>query len=297
MKDLKKGALISFKQNFTSWLFIIPSIILFSFFIWHPLLSGIRYSFFKMNGFKMIEFVGFDNYINVLSSSDFYNALNNTFSYAFWSIIIGYFAPIIIAIFLNELVHFKGVFRLGVYFPNIVPGLAAYLMWKMLMAPGEGGVFNTIIGWFGLGPFMWIQDPRYSIPLIIMTMTWKAFGGAVLIYMASLQSVDQNLYEAVAIDGGGIWTKIRHITIPKIMPLAKMMLILQFINVFKVMQEPLIMTDGGPLNSSMSLLLLTYKYAFKYNKIDMAATVGSLVGILLFVISFIYMKVTKNKEA
>lgn len=275
---------------------MIPSIVLFVFYIWHPLISGIRYSFFKMSGFKIVEFVGFDNYIKVLTNEDFHIAVKNTFSYAFWSIIIGYFLPIIIAIFLNEVIHFKGLFRLGIYFPNIVPGLAAFLMWKMLMSPAEGGVFNTILGWFGQEPSMWIQDPRYSIPLIIVTMTWKSFGGAVLIYMASLQGINQHLYEAASIDGGGILVKIRHITIPHLLPLAKMLLLLQFISVFKVLQEPLILTDGGPLKSSLSLLLLTYKYAFKYSKIDMAATVGSLVGVMLLIISIVYTKLTKSKE-
>ncbi|MBC7958475.1 MAG: sugar ABC transporter permease [Vallitaleaceae bacterium] len=287
---------IKFIKNLTSWLFMIPSILLFTFYVWYPLLAGIRYSFFKMVGFKIVKFVGLDNYIHLVSNKDFIIAFKNTFTYAFWSIVLGYLVPIVIAIFLNELIHFKGLFRLGIYFPNIVPAVATYMMWNILMSPSEGGVFNTIIISMGFEPSNWLQDPKYSIPMIIVTMTWRAFGGTVLIYMASLQTISQDLYEAASVDGAGIWIKIRHITLPSILPLAKMLLLLQFIAVFQVMQEPLIMTDGGPLKSSTSLLLLNYFEAFRYNRIDKAATIGGLVSIMLFVISFIYLRITKSSE-
>lgn len=286
-----------YKKDIIGWFIMLPCLLLFTFFIWHPLLSGIQLSFCKVQGFQIVGFAGFDNYVTILSQSEFIIALKNTMKYTLWSLVIGFFVPIVIAIFVNEVVHCKGLFRLGIYFPSMVPGIVAFMMWGIMMQPGTGGLFNSILAHISIEPLQWLQDTRLSIPLIIVTMTWKFAGGTVLIYMASLQDIPQELYEAASVDGASIFSKIKNITLPSIMPLVKMMLILQIISVFQVLQEPLVMTNGGPVNSSLSLLLLNYFYAFRDFKIELAATVGVIVSVILMLITLIYFKVSKTNKA
>ena len=251
------------RNNLSGWLVMLPAIILFAFFVWEPLLESIRLSFYSAQGMRTVEFVGFKNYIDVFHHPDFLPAVRNTCLYAIWSLIIGFFIPIIMAILINEMIYAKGLFRVGTYFPNVVPGLATVLMWGFILKPGKTGVLNIILGHFGMEPSIWLSDPKLTIPLIVLTMTWKGAGATALIYLAALQGINRELYEAAIIDGAGIWSRIVNITIPGLRKLIRTLLILQVISVFQILYEPLVMTNGGPNNASISIMQLVFKYAFE----------------------------------
>ena len=154
-----------------------------------------------------------------------------------------------------------------------------------------------ILAKFDIGPFKWLQDARMTIPLITATMTWGAFGSTTLIYLANLQSVDTSLYEAAELDGSGFFGKIRYVTLPHVSGLLKMMLIMQIMNVFKVFQQPLAMTGGGPANESISVMMTAYNYAFAYMEVGRSTAVGMVTAVILCVFSVIYFKLTGKKEA
>lgn len=217
-------------------------------------------------------------------------------SYVFWSLLLGYLAPILLAIVANEVVHFKGLIRTGLYFPNMVPLIAALLLWDFMMEPGEGGLFNAFLGIFGAKPFGWLQEPAWTKPLLIIMATWKNAGATALIYMASLQGISPELYEAASLDGAGIWQKLKYITIPGIFNMARLMLIMQIIFVFQILYEPLTTTGGGPVNESLSLMLLNYSYAFYDYRIGTAAASGVFVSGILVILSIIYFKMSKENE-
>lgn len=312
---MKKKAAI--KRNLISWLIMTPTIILFAFYVWVPLVESIVLSVCDTDGLRIHGFVGLQNYRSVLKLADFMPALQNTFVYIFWSLIIGFVVPIILAIFISETVHLKGFFRVGVYFPNIVPGIATAYIWTNLYKAGPTGVLNILIskitgplsnlfanaGWeslsaktAALGNQAWLQNSKWIIPYIIVAMTWKGAGSTALIYMAGISGINADLYEAATIDGAGIFQRVIHITLPQIFSLGKTMLILQIISVFQILYEPLIITNGGPNNASISILMLVYKRAFEYYNFSEASALSVIICIILVVLSAIYTKLTKSKD-
>jgi multiple sugar transport system permease protein len=287
---------ISLKNDISGWLIMIPAIILFMFFVWEPLIENIRLSFYSARGITTVNFVGFKNYIDVFKDPAFMPAIKNTISYTIWSLLLGFLVPIIMAILINEMVHAKGFFRIGTYFPNVVPGLATVLMWGFIFRPGETGILNIILSQVGIGPQIWLNDPRLTIPLIVVTMTWKSAGATALIYLAALQGINHELYEAAIIDGASIWNRVVHVTIPNMRNLVRTLLILQIVAVFQVLYEPMVMKNGGPNNASISIMELVYNLAFGKFDFPKAAAIGVLMSVFLITITIIYNKLVKVQD-
>jgi len=284
------------KKDLAGWLIMLPAIILFAFFVWEPLLESVRLSLYTAKGIRLEEFAGLSNYIKVLKHPDFAAALINTFKYIIWSLLIGFLVPVITAVLISETVHLKSFFRIGVYFPNIMPGLATVLMWGYFFRPGNTGVLNILLNKFGVNPLLWLTEPKLTIPLIVLTMTWKGAGSTALIYMAGISNINPELYEAATIDGAGVLHRIRYITVPSIFALGKTLLILQIIAVFQILYEPLVMTNGGPNNASISIMQLVYNYAFRDYNYPMAAALSVMICIILVILSGLYFKFTASKE-
>ena len=292
----RSSFLSTLKRDYKAWLLMLPSLILFAVFSWQPLISGVYLSFFKTKGYNAVRFVGLDNYKAVISDAAFTSALGNSFKYIFWSLLIGYLLPIIAAILINEMVHLKPFFRFSVYFPGMVPGIAAAMMWKIFFDPNPTGLLNVLRTHLGMNPSMWLANPKLTIPLIVVTMTWSGFGSTTILYLANLQGVNQELYEAAEIDGAGFFSRLKSITIPSISSLLYLFLVLQIIGVFQVMEQPLAMTEGGPNNASLSLMLQSYFYAFRYFRADLAMAVGTITFLILIGLTVLYFKVNKNSD-
>lgn len=284
-----KRILGKLKLNLSAWLLLVPSLFCFIIFSWQPLLSGLVLSFYKTKGYEAVKFIGFDNYIAVITNSEFKSAFFNTFTYTFWSILIGYLIPLLIAVLVNEMIHLKSFFRFSFYFPTMIPGMAAALLWYFMFNPGDGGILNSLLSLVGLPKSEWLQNSNLTILLIIITMTWRGFGATMLIYMASLQNVNQELYEAASMDGAGILKRARYITLPHVSGVMGLMLIMQIIGVFQTMQEPLVMTSGGPNNASMTLMLESYYQAFRYFNAGKSMAIGGITFVLLSIMTVIYM--------
>ena len=291
-KDLKPWLI----KNISGWLLILSSVILFLFFVWEPLIESVRLSLFRANGMRLIEFVGFRNYMDVFQHPDFTAALRNSFTYTFWSLIIGFLAPIVLAVLINEIRRGKSFFKISVYLPNVVPGIAMVLMWSFIFRPGNTGILNILLNRMGVASQPWLTNPAWTIPLIVVTMPWKGAGATTLLYIAGLQGIDPELYEAAIIDGASIPKRIRYITVPCIYNLARTLLILQIISVFQVLYEPLVMTGGGPNNASISIMQLVFRYAFERFDYPKAASVSVIISIILIVLTMAYFKINKRKD-
>lgn len=297
LKSKKPWTFSRFIGEFGGWVFIIPSFILFAFFVWEPMLYGVVLSFSKLRAFDIVGFAGLENYRYVFSHPYFAKALLNTVQYAFWSLIIGYLVPIIVAIILNEVVHAQRFFKFVAYFPALVPAVAALLMWQFLLTPGQEGIINSILSQLGIAPLQFLQNPNWTIPLLIMTLTWKSAGSTTMVYLASLQGINGELYEAASLDGAGVWSKLRYITLPGIFNTMRLMLIMQIISIFQILYEPMVMTGGGPNNASISLMYLSYQFAFDKIQFNYAAVVGIVVSVILLILTAIYMKLVKPQES
>ena len=276
-------------EDLKAWLIMLPGLILMTFFVWEPLLESIRMSLYKTENIELVEFVGLKNFISVMGKSNFTQALVNTFSYTFWSLLIGFFLPILLAMLIGETVRGKGLFRTAAYLPNMLPGLAVIILWSAFFSGEKSGVLNIILSKFGVPPQTYLTRANLVIPIIICIATWKGAGATALIYMASMANVNPELYEAAAIDGASVWQRVVHILLPSIKKLAGTLLILQIISVFQIMYEPMVLTKGGPDNASLSLMQLMWQYAFggamDYGK---ASAVAVIVTIILLVMTMIY---------
>jgi len=287
-----------FKKNISGWLLMLPPLILFAFFVWEPLLESVRLSMYRANGTRLIQFIGLKNYKDVFMHPDFWPALRNTFIYTIWSLIIGFLVPIVLAVIINEIRGWKKSFiRTSVYIPNVIPGMAMVLLWGFIFRPGNTGILNILLNMGGIGPQPWLTNPKWTIPLIVITLTWKGAGATMLLYIAGLQGIDPELYEAAIIDGANVSKRLRYITLPCIYNLARTLLILQIIAVFQILYEPLVLTNGGPNNASISIMHLVFKFAFERFDYPKAAAVSVIISLILVVLTALYFKISKRQDA
>ncbi|MCL2079835.1 MAG: sugar ABC transporter permease [Oscillospiraceae bacterium] len=297
MKKIKSRGRDKLKYTLSAWLIMLPGVALFIFFQWGPLVQSVQMSLYETRNIELVRFVGLDNYISVLKNHVFIQALANTFSYTMWSLLIGFFIPILIAMLISETARAKGFIRTAVYVPNILPGLAAIILWKAFFSADDTGVLNILRGYMGMESMAYLSEYQLVIPIIVVIATWKGAGATALIYMAGLSGINPQLYEAAAIDGAGIWQRIRRITLPAIFNLGSTLLILQIISIFQIMYEPLVLTMGGPDNASLSLMLLMWRYAFGGGTMEFgkASAVAVLITLLLTVFAILYSIMNKRK--
>ena len=277
-----------FFKDSGAWLLFLPTALAIYFFTIRPIAMGFWYSLHNMQGFTVKEFIGLDNYKTVLSDTQFLKVLLNSVSYVIWSFIIGFLPPMIIAIMLNEMIHGNGWFKFSTYFPAIVPMVAATLLWYYMYLPDNAGLLNTILARFGIAPQGWLQNSSMTIPLITIMTSWKGLGATMLLYLAAVQGINQELYEAAILDGAGFMRRIFSITLPQIKGLIFLNIIRQMIGVFQIMAEPMTMTGGGPDGASLSISLWAYRTAFVEFNAGTSLAIGVITFLILIVFTIFY---------
>lgn len=281
------------KRNLTAWLIMLPSLLLFLFFVWLPIGKNIIVSFFSNYDFK--EFVGFQNYKDIFADYSFLAALKNTFIYILWSIVIGYLVPVIIGFLLSEAFHAKGFFRIAIYLPCMISGMAVSFLFLNIYGDENYSILNVLISLFGGDPHAWAGNPNLVIPLIVIAMTWRGAGGTALIYLSNFQAIDSSLYEASRIDGATPLKRFAFITVPQMKSTLMTLFILQIISVFQVFYEPLVIGKwGGPNDASMSLMLLSYKFAMKDLEPTKGAAASCILSVIIIVFTLGYFFVNKH---
>lgn len=293
----KKNYKALVKKNLLAWLIMLPSLILFAFFVWTPLIKNVILSFFSDYSFK--EFVGFKNYQALFQDVSFIAALKNTFKYIFWSLLIGFLVPMIIGFLLSEVIHAKGFFRVCIYIPCMISGIAVVFLFKNVYGDETYSILNVILKAFGGTPRKWASDPNIIIPLIVIAMTWKGAGGTALIYLSNFQQIDSSLYEAARMDGAKPFQRFARVMMPQMRNTILTLLVLQIISVFQVFYEPLVIGNwGGPLDSSMSLMLLAYKFAFNDLEFAKGAAASIFLALIILVFTLAYFALVRylNKE-
>lgn len=293
-KSKAVSVLNGIKRQTLMWILLVPTVLALIICSWSPVIKGVILSFFETKGYNAVAFAGLANYKAVLTDTMFLQTLANTVMYVVWSIIIGSLPPIIIALLLNEVVHGKQTFKILTYLPAVAPGLAVSLIWRSLYSPSASGMLNVLLAKLGIPAQQWLLNSNMTIPLIVISMTWSGCPGSVLLYLAGLQSVSQDLYEAAVIDGAGIWKRIFKITLPHLAPVILLLTVRQVIGLFQVMDVPLVMTGGGPNNASLSLNLTAYKMAFTYMQVGRSLSLGTVSFVILLVLTAIYFKLDKK---
>jgi multiple sugar transport system permease protein len=224
-------------------------------------------------------------------------AVRNTAEFAGLALIFGYPIPLVVAVLMSEVRRRRGLYAALVYLPVVIPPVVAVLLWKFFYDAGPNGVFNTILGWVGIGPQPWIQSQSQALPSLVLESTWANAGGTVIIYLAALVSVSPELYEAASVDGAGLWKKVWHVTLPQMRTVLLVTMILQIIGTAQVFLEPYLFTSGGPANSTLTVLLLIYNYAFGNSlgaSYGEAAALSLMLVAFLAVFSLIYLRATRS---
>jgi multiple sugar transport system permease protein len=240
----------------------LPMLLVFTLFAWWPLLRAGVLSVQRSNLVDAPAFVGLDNFRAVLADPLLWTAVKNTVWFVFLALVFGFPIPLVLAVMMSELRRNRGLYSALAYLPVVIPPVASILLWRVFFDASPTGTFNTILGWFGLGPWPWIQDPTWAMPSIVLLATWSNAGATVIIYLAALTSVRAELYEAAEVDGASLPRKIWHVTLPQLRTVLFVTLMLQIVGTFQVFTEPFLLTSGGPADSTVSILLLIYRYGF-----------------------------------
>ncbi|TDQ40838.1 carbohydrate ABC transporter permease [Aureibacillus halotolerans] len=276
------------------YLLIAPAVLLFAVFTAYPIVASLLLSFQKKVG-ATYEFVGLDNYVRLLNDSIFWQALENTFIIFIFQVPIMLFLAMCLASLLNsQLLKLKGFFRVSFFLPAVTSLVAYSLLFSIILQ--DNGILNTIVGVFGIGPIPWLSDPFWAKVSIIIAMIWRWTGYNMVLFLAALQNVPEEMYEAASIDGAGKIRQFFSITIPSLKPILLFAGILSTIGTLQLFDEPFNLTQGGPADSTMTLGLYIYENGFEYFDFSYGSAVAYVVVVLVAILSFIQFKFTGDKS-
>jgi multiple sugar transport system permease protein len=275
-------------DNITGHAFLFGAIVCFGFFSWYPMIREFIMSF-QRQSYGVTSWVGFRNYVRIWHDPSFEQAWKNTGEFTLLALLVGYLLPFFIAVLLNEFRHVRGYLRVLVYLPVMLPPAAGLLLFKYAYDPSNAGIFNYLLHSLHLPTSQWMQSTTMTVPALVIASTWLNMGGTILIYLASLQNIPGELYEAAELDGASIRRRIWHVTIPQTRLIMSLMLLLQVVGTMQLFIEPYILANGdGVEDHATSIVYLMYQHAFSYSDLDGAAALGVMLMLVLLVFSGIY---------
>ena len=271
------------------YLLLLPSLAIICLIEFYPFLTGISYSFHKGNLLNTGNFVGFDNYMRLFNSPDFYHSLYFSFIFALFNVVFSYLIGLGLALFLNLDFPGRGLCRVLLLLPWIVPAVVSIVSWKWLIADRSGFV-NIILSAFGLGPIYFLSQSGWAMVAVIVIKIWRSFPFMMLSLLAQLQVIDRTLYEAGKLDGASHWQSFWHITLPHLRNISIIQAILMVIWSINDFETPYLLTQGGPSSATENLILLSYRYTFGRNDIGRGSAIAILTLILLMALATLMLR-------
>ena len=274
-------------RQFTAYLFLLPALLVFALFAWNPIVSSIQMSFQDVSLTGESTWVGLKNFELMFKDPALGIIWKNTIEFTLWSLVLGFFVPVVIAILVREMRRGTGFFRIVYFLPTVVPAAVAVIIWRFMYDP-DAGVLNAFLKTVGITRQLWLQDASLAKPALIAVMTWAGFGTTALIYLASLQDIAQDLYEAAELDGASALQRIRHIAMPHLYPVMSLMFVLQIIAVVQIFTEPFLLTNGGPGRETLTPAAYIYNRAFIRMNMGYASVWSVSMIVVLAVFSILY---------
>ena len=266
---------------------LLPAAIIFGVFNIFPILYSGYLSLLKWDGLSATrEYVGSKNYVELLSSPDLWNSLSVTVYYMGGVTALGIVAGLVVALALNRGRRALSFYRAVYFTPVVTSTVAAAVVWKYLFDPGSGFV-NVSLRSIGIHAPNWLSSPVWAMPAVILLGVWKRLGFNMVIYLAGLQSIPGEFYDAAEVDGAGSWARFRYITLPLLSPVTILLVIMSVIDSFLVFDQIFVMTNGGPLQSTEVIGFLLYRHAFRYFELGYASAIGWVMFAIIFVITLI----------
>ncbi len=272
-------------ESRAGWGFVTPALLLIGVFFAIPVASAFLLSFtdfdiYSIGDVASTRFIGLKNYRDLAAMPLFWTALKNTIFFVVVGGPLSAAASLAAALMVHsKLTRFKPFFRSAFFAPWVTTLVAVALVWRYIYHP-QYGLLNAALGHLGIGPVDWLGNPHWAMPSIILLSVWKNFGYNMLVFLAGLASIPEELYEAAALDGAGAWHRFRHITLPMLGPTFVFVGVVTMIASFQIFSEPYVMTQGGPLKSTTTLVLLMYEQGFRWWRLGLSAAIAVVLFLL-----------------
>ena len=285
-----------------AWLFLLPGLLVLTVFFFVPVVAALLLSFtdfdiYAIASMENMRIVGLSNYATLMRDPLFWTALKNTFYFVLVGGPLSVATSLGAALLLNaRLLRFKGFFRTAYFAPVVTTLVAVAVVWRFLFHT-RYGLINWALDLVGIGEINWLGDPDWAMPAIILLAVWKNFGYNMIIFVAGLQSIPIYLYEAAEVDGARWWQQFRTITLPMLAPTFLFVGIITMIGYFQLFAEPYVMTEGGPLNATLSIVLLMYNEGFKWWNMGYAAGVAFVLFIIIFIATLVQLRLQREHSS
>jgi len=270
------------KQAFFAYAILLPTLAIIVIFRFLPMLQAFYISLTEYDLIRPPKFIWFSNFIDLVQDPLFLNSARVSVTYVVFSCVPVWVLSLALAMLFNREIRAKNFFRSAAFMPVVMPAVVNAVVWTFMYH--QDGVVNTILGWVGLDPIPWLRSSRWALWAIILIGIWRATPYYMVIFLAGLQAIPQGYYEAAQIDGANGWDQFRHITLPLLKPTLLLVMVMSVIVAMKVFAVPLIMTGGGPADSTRVLPLFIYQTAFEFFKMGRAAA----MSIFLFAAMMIF---------
>jgi multiple sugar transport system permease protein len=285
-----------------AWLFLAPALIVIGGFFLVPVLAAFALSLTDFDLYALadlhnLRFVGFGNYVDILHTPLFWKSLVNTLYFVIVGVPLSIAVSLATALLLDsKLARCKGFFRTALFAPVVTTVVAVAVIWRYLLHT-RYGMINYTLGHFGIAPIDWLGDPHWSMPAIILFAVWKNFGYNMIILLAALQGIPGDLYEAARIDGASWSQQLRHITLPMLRPALLLVSIITVSGYFQLFAEPYVMTQGDPLQSTVSVLYFMYNEGFKWWSLGRASAIAFLLFVLILGVTSVLLRIGRRGDA
>jgi multiple sugar transport system permease protein len=287
------------QQAVAAWVLALPFMVLFLVFTAGPVLASLGMSFTDIRSTDMrtpfaVGFVGLDNYTRLLGDPLFQKVMVNTFAYLVLGVPLTMALALVVAVGLNRITFLRGIFRVGYYLPVVTSIVAVSVVWKFLLRD-EGGLVNTVLGYVGINGPAWLDSTTLALPSLVVMSSWRNLGTLMIIFLAGLQSIPQEVTEASEVDGAGSWQRFRHITVPMLKPTLLFGAVITSIGYLQFFEEAFVMTKGGPLDSTRSVTFFTYDQ-FGFGNYGLAAAASYLLFIAVVVFTLVQFRVLGERK-
>lgn len=276
------------------YLMIAPAMIICTVFMIYPIIYMVYLSFFKWNMIGDMKYIGLENYIALFTDSEFIEVLLNTCQFTVWTVAGFIVFGLLLALYLNKNTKINRMMQSVVFIPYIVPLVSIAFIWMWIM-DSEVGLLNYILNLFGIDSVKWLSDPKVAMYSLVIVNIWKGTGYYALIFLSALQSIPSYLYEAAELDKANKVTVFFKITLPMLSPTLFFLVLTATIASFKVFETINIMTQGGPVNSTNTLVYYIYEYGFSFYKIGYASAVGVVLMVIVGLLTLLYFGLLHKK--
>lgn len=290
------------KTNLIPWFFLAPALTTLLMFFFIPVLAALAMSFtdfdlYALANFGRARFIGLENYQRLLDDPLFWQALANTVYFVMVGGPLTILFALLAALGLNAReLRMRNLFRLGYFSPVITSLVAVAVVWRYLYHP-RFGLFNYALSFLNIGPINWLGDPNWAMPALILLAVWKNFGYYMMIFLAGLQAIPDYLYEAAKLDGAGWWKQQQHITLPQLAPTTFFVTLMTIIGYFQFFAESYVMTQGGPVNSTLSIVFYLYQQGFRWWRMGYSTAIAFMLFLIIFVLAIAQSYFRKKQES